>query len=87
MSSVYDNNSTTSFPIGLLHQNKFIDINWELLLESSSSELSSINQLKVNVKITYLNTLTSELNNINMILTEKEFNELVEEINKLVKYF
>ena len=71
----------------LLYQNKLIDFNWQILLESCSSELKNINQIKIAVCIKYLNTLNLEIKELNLVLTEENFHHLLDEINKLEKYF
>lgn len=71
----------------LLYENKLIDFKWEILLESCSTELTSINQIKILVKIKYLNSLLKEICEVNILLTEEEFIDFSDEINKLVKYF
>lgn len=71
----------------LLYENKFLDINWQVFLESCSSEISEINQLKVSLNIKYLDSLTLEIKELNLILSEEEFNNFLDEISKLQKYF
>ena len=71
----------------LLYENKLIDFKWEIQLESCSTDLSSINQIKILVKIKFLNSLSKEISVVNILLTEEEFTNFSDEINKLVKYF
>lgn len=81
------NNKKSNLNNLLLYENKLIDFKWEIQLESCSTDLSSINQIKILVKIKFLNSLSKEISVVNILLTEEEFTNFSDEINKLVKYF
>ncbi len=71
----------------LLVENKFINLKWEILLENESNEVKSIDQIKILLKLQYINKTSIEVTDLNIILSETQFDELQGEIEKLSKYF
>jgi len=65
----------------LLAENKFLGIDWQIVLEDSSSLTKEIGQLKIIVKITYLNTLNFTKDNLVLILDETSFEVTDNKIN------
>lgn len=71
----------------LLLENKFINISWEILLEKESNDVKDIDQIKILLKLQYINKINLEVRDLNIILNETQFDELQGEIEKLSKYF
>lgn len=71
----------------LLLENKFIDMKWEIVLDDSSSATKNISQIKIKIKIIYMNMTTLKKDSIILLLNEKEFNELLAEMTLLNKNF
>ena len=71
----------------LILDNKFLDINWEIIFDDSSDTTPNISQLKILVKITYLNLSQMKRGELNLLLNENEFNNLLLEFESLQKGF
>jgi hypothetical protein len=71
----------------LFLNNKFLELNWEIIYDDSSNITTNINQIKILLKIFYLNLNDLKVENLNIILNEKEFNNLLLEFNQLEKNF
>ena len=71
----------------ILYDNKLLDFTWNLILEARTKDISEVNQIKIACKLKYLNRLSLEIKEINLLLDEEKFHFLSEEISKLVKYF
>ena len=71
----------------LILDNKFLDINWEIIFDDSSDKTPNISQLKILVKITYMNLSSMQKEELNLILNENEFNNLMLEFQTLQKGF
>lgn len=68
-------------------ENKFINFEWKLLLQECSSDIASINQIKIEVTVIYYNLKNKSKDMFTMVLNENEFNDFAEEITKMTKYF
>ena len=44
----------------LILENKFLDLKWEIVFDDSSNKTLNISQIKIHVKIIYLNLVTME---------------------------
>ena len=64
-----------------------MDINWEIIFDDSSDKTPNISQLKILVKITYMNLSSMQKEELNLILNENEFNNLMLEFQTLQKGF
>lgn len=71
----------------LILENKFLDLKWEIVFDDSSNKTLNISQIKIHVKIIYLNLVTMEKDSLFFILSEKEFSDLLLEIQSLQKNF
>ena len=71
----------------LILENKFLDLKWEIVFDDSSNKTANISQIKIHVKIIYLNLLTMKKECLFFILSEKEFSDLLIEIQSLQKNF
>jgi hypothetical protein len=71
----------------LILENKFLDLKWEIVFDDSSNKTLNISQVKIHVKIIYLNLVTMEKDSLFFILSEKEFSDLLLEIQSLQKNF
>lgn len=71
----------------LILENKFVDLEWEILFDDTSSKTVDISQIRIKVKITYLNAATMKKSYLTLILNEAEFNELLLELSSLQKNF
>lgn len=69
----------------LILDNKFLDINWEIMFDDSSDKTPNISQLKILVKISYLNLSLMKKEELNLLLNENEFNNLLLEFEALQK--
>ena len=69
----------------LILDNKFLDINWEIMFDDSSDKTPNISQLKILVKISYLNLSLMKKEELNLFLNENEFNNLLLEFEALQK--
>ena len=82
-----DPNEETQGFSKLILENKFIDLEWEILFDDTSSKTVDISQIRIKVKITYLNAATMKKSYLTLILNEAEFNELLLELSSLQKNF
>ena len=71
----------------LILDNKFLDINWEILFDDSSDKTPNISQIKILVKISYMNLSLMKKEELNLLLNENEFNHLLLEFEALQKGF
>ena len=69
----------------LILGNKFLDLNWEIIFDDSSDKTPNISQIKILVKFTYLNLSNMKKEQLNLILNEEEFNNMMLEIETLQK--
>ena len=69
----------------LILGNKFLDLNWEIIFDDSSDKTPNISQIKILVKFTYLNLSNMKKEQLNLILNEEEFNNMILEIETLQK--
>lgn len=58
----------------ILCGNKFTDIYWEIIFDESSNFTDNISQVKILLKISYINMNTLNKGNLNLILDEHSFN-------------
>ena len=92
VSSIIESNETqrSETPanlIKLILQNKFIDLQWEIVFDDKSSQIANISQVKVRVNFIYLNLATMKKESLMLILKETEFNDMLIELNSLQKNF
>ena len=73
--------------VKLIVENKFLDFKWEIVMDDSSSLTKNISQIKIKIKIIYMNMATLKKDSIIMLLNEKQFNEFLAELNLLNKNF
>ena len=71
----------------LILENKFLDLKWEIVFDDSSNKTLNISQIKIHVKIIYFNLTTMKKECLFFILSEKEFSDLLIEIQSLQKNF
>ena len=69
----------------LILGNKFLDLNWEIIFDDSSDKTPNISQIKILVKFTYLNLSNMKKEQLNLILNEDEFNNMMLEVETLQK--
>ena len=62
-------------------------MNWEIVFDDSSDKTPNISQLKILVKFSYLNLSLMKKEELNLILNENEFNNLLLEFEALQKGF
>ena len=55
-----DPNEETQGFSKLILENKFIDLEWEIIFDDTSCKTVDISQIRIKVKITYLNVATME---------------------------
>ena len=72
--------------IKLILQNKFIDLQWEIVFDDKSSQIKNISQVKIRVNFIYLNLATMKKELLMLILKENEFNDMLI-LNSLQKKF
>ena len=65
--------------------NKFLDLNWEINFDDASDKTPNISQIKILVKFTYLNLSNMKKEQLNLILNEDEFNNMMLELETLQK--
>ena len=92
VSSIIENNETQQSEtpanlIKLILQNKFIDLQWEIVFDDKSSQIKNISQVKIRVNFIYLNLATMKKESLMLILKENEFNDMLIELNSLQKNF
>ena len=81
-----DPNEETQGFSKLILENKFIDLEWEIIFDDTSCKTVDISQIRIKVKITYLNVATMEKSSLTLVLSEAEFNELLLELSSLQSY-
>ena len=69
----------------LILENKFLDLNWEILFDDSSDKTPNMSQIKILVKFSYINLSNMKKEELNLILSEEEFNSMLIELGKLQK--
>ena len=69
----------------LILENKFLDLNWEILFDDSSDKTPNLSQLKILVKFSYINLSNMKKEELNLILSEDEFNSMLIELGTLQK--
>ena len=69
----------------LILDNKFLDLNWEIIFDDSSDKTPNMSQIKILVKFSYLNLSNMEKSELNLILNEDEFNNMLLEFEGLQK--
>ena len=69
----------------LILDNKFLDINWEIIFDDSSDKIPNMSQIKILVKLSYLNLSLMKKEELNLILNENEFNKMLLEFEGLQK--
>ncbi len=69
----------------LILENKFLDLNWEILFDDSSDKTPNMSQIKILVKFSYINLSNMKKEELNLILSEEEFNSILIELGTLQK--
>ena len=69
----------------LILENKFLDLNWEILFDDSSDKTPNMSQIKILVKFSYINLSNLKKEELNLILSEEEFNSMLIELGTLQK--
>lgn len=69
----------------LILENKFLDLNWEILFDDSSDKTPNMSQIKIMVKFSYINLSNMKKEELNLILSEDEFNSMLIELGTLQK--
>ena len=69
----------------LILENKFLDLNWEILFDDSSDKTPNMSQIKILVKFSYINLSNMKKEELNLILSEEEFNCMLIELGTLQK--
>ena len=69
----------------LILENKFLDLNWEILFDDSSDKTPNMSQIKILVKFSYINLSNMKKEELNLILSEAEFNSMLIELGTLQK--
>ncbi len=69
----------------LILENKFLDLNWEIIFDDSSDKTPNMSQIKILVKFSYLNLSNLKKEELNLILNEDEFNKMLLELDTLQK--
>ena len=69
----------------LILENKFLDLNWEILFDDSSDKTPNMSQIKILVKFSYINLSNMIKEELNLILSEEEFNSMLIELGTLQK--
>ena len=62
-----------------------MDINWEIIFDDSSDKTPNMSQIKILVKLSYLNLSLMKKEELNLILNENEFNKMLLEFEGLQK--
>jgi hypothetical protein len=57
----------------LLTENKFLNMKWDVILEDQSSLSSDISQIKILLKIRYMNLTSLEEKELDLLFDEKSF--------------
>ena len=69
----------------LILENKFLDLNWEILFDDSTDKTPNMSQIKILVKFSYINLSNMKKEELNLILSEEEFNSMLIELGTLQK--
>ena len=69
----------------MILDSKFLDLNLEIIFDDSSDKTPNISQIKILLKISYINLSSMKKSELNLILNEKEFNKVLLEIEGLQK--
>ena len=69
----------------LILENKFLDLNWEILFDDSSDKTPNMSQIKILVKFSYINLSNMKKEELNLLLSEEEFNSMLIELGTLQK--
>ena len=69
----------------LILDSKFLDLNLEIIFDDSSDKTPNISQIKILLKISYINLSSMKKSELNLILNEEEFNKVLLEIEGLQK--
>ena len=69
----------------LILENKFLDLNWEILFDDSSDKTPNMSQIKILVKFSYINLSNMKKEELNLKLSEEEFNSMLIELGTLQK--
>ena len=69
----------------LILDNKFLDLNWEIIFDDTSDKTPNMSQIKILVKLSYLSLSNMKKSELNLILNEEEFNKMLLEIEGLQK--
>jgi len=69
----------------LILENKFLDLNWEILFDDSSDKTPNMSQIKILVKFSYINLSNMKKEELNLILSEEDFNSMLIELGTLQK--
>ena len=86
-SSVRNKKECSSSITKLIMDNKFLDVNWEILFDDASDKTPNMSQLRILVKISYLNLSKMKKEDLNLVLNEEEFNKMLLELEALQKGF
>ena len=69
----------------MILDSKFLDLNLEIIIDDSSDKTPNISQIKILLKISYINLSSMKKSELNLILNEEEFNKVLLEIEGLQK--
>lgn len=71
----------------ILLENKFIGIDWDIVIEKETRDSKEINVLKIHINILYLNLKDNKKKSLNIVIDENKFEEMLKDFNKIIKYF
>ena len=69
----------------MILDSKFLDLNLEIIFDDSSDKTPNISQIKILLKISYINLSSMKKSELNLILNEEVFNKVLLEIEGLQK--
>ena len=69
----------------LILDNKFLDLNWEIIFDDTSDKTPNMSQIKIRLKLSYLSLSNMKKSELNLILNEEEFNKMLLELEGLQK--
>ena len=69
----------------MILDSKFLDLNLEIIFDDSSDKTPNISQIKILLKISFINLSSMKKSELNLILNEEEFNKVLLEIEGLQK--
>ena len=69
----------------MILDSKFLDLNLEIIFDDSSDKTPNISQIKILLKISYINLSSMKKSELDLILMEEEFNKVLLEIEGLQK--